>query len=84
VGENAVDPPLQMLRALPLFGLIPLFILRADVIVCSTSRSAPWTPWPRSPSARSANQVGGHGNRLVITGSLHQEPLCRRTTGRNP
>ncbi|WP_436759668.1 ABC transporter permease [Streptosporangium sp. V21-05] len=27
VGENAVDPPLQMLRALPLFGLIPLFIL---------------------------------------------------------
>jgi sulfonate transport system permease protein len=27
VGENAVDPPMQMLRALPLFGLIPLFIL---------------------------------------------------------
>lgn len=27
VGENIVDPPLQMLRALPLFGLIPLFIL---------------------------------------------------------
>ncbi len=27
MGENAVDPPLQMLRALPLFGLIPLFIL---------------------------------------------------------
>jgi sulfonate transport system permease protein len=27
VGENTVDPPLQMLRALPLFGLIPLFIL---------------------------------------------------------
>ncbi|MEV4381804.1 ABC transporter permease [Streptosporangium sp. NPDC049644] len=27
IGENAVDPPLQMLRALPLFGLIPLFIL---------------------------------------------------------
>lgn len=25
-GENAVDPPMQMLRALPLFGLIPLFI----------------------------------------------------------
>ncbi|MFC7642691.1 ABC transporter permease [Streptosporangium lutulentum] len=27
VGENTVDPLLQMLRALPLFGLIPLFIL---------------------------------------------------------
>ncbi|WP_307797197.1 ABC transporter permease [Actinomadura barringtoniae] len=27
LGENAVDPPMQMLRALPLFGLIPLFIL---------------------------------------------------------
>lgn len=27
VGENAVDPPLQMLRTLPHFGLIPLFIL---------------------------------------------------------
>ena len=27
VGENAIDPPMQMLRALPLFGLIPLFIL---------------------------------------------------------
>ncbi|RAY14663.1 ABC transporter permease [Actinomadura craniellae] len=26
-GENALDPPMQMLRALPLFGLIPLFIL---------------------------------------------------------
>ncbi|MGI8334636.1 ABC transporter permease [Actinomadura scrupuli] len=27
VAETIVDPPLQMLRALPLFGLIPLFIL---------------------------------------------------------
>jgi sulfonate transport system permease protein len=27
VGEDAVDPPLQMLRTLPHFGLIPLFIL---------------------------------------------------------
>ena len=27
IGENALDPPMQMLRALPLFGLIPLFIL---------------------------------------------------------
>ncbi|WP_018658040.1 ABC transporter permease [Actinomadura flavalba] len=27
IGENAVDPIMQMLRALPLFGLIPLFIL---------------------------------------------------------
>ncbi|PZG14449.1 ABC transporter permease [Nonomuraea aridisoli] len=27
LGEYAVDPPMQMLRALPLFGLIPLFIL---------------------------------------------------------
>jgi sulfonate transport system permease protein len=26
-AETVVDPPLQMLRALPLFGLIPLFIL---------------------------------------------------------
>ena len=26
-GEGVVDPPMQMLRALPLFGLIPLFIL---------------------------------------------------------
>ncbi|MFI0444047.1 ABC transporter permease [Actinomadura sp. 6N118] len=26
-GEGVVDPPLQMLRALPLFGLIPLLIL---------------------------------------------------------
>nr|WP_144390028.1 ABC transporter permease [Marinactinospora thermotolerans] len=26
-GENLVDPPLQMLRTLPIFGLIPLFIL---------------------------------------------------------
>nr|WP_221308716.1 ABC transporter permease [Nocardiopsis mwathae] len=26
-GENLVDPPLQMLRAVPIFGLIPLFIL---------------------------------------------------------
>ncbi|TYB44123.1 ABC transporter permease [Actinomadura chibensis] len=26
-GEGLLDPPLQMLRALPLFGLIPLFIL---------------------------------------------------------
>jgi sulfonate transport system permease protein len=26
-GENAVDPPMQMLRALPFYGLIPLFIL---------------------------------------------------------
>jgi sulfonate transport system permease protein len=27
VGENAVDPLMQMLRTLPLFGLIPLFIV---------------------------------------------------------
>ncbi|MFD0686359.1 ABC transporter permease [Actinomadura fibrosa] len=27
LGENAVDPVMQMLRALPHFGLIPLFIL---------------------------------------------------------
>ncbi|WP_119726766.1 ABC transporter permease [Thermomonospora amylolytica] len=27
LGDHAVDPPMQMLRALPLFGLIPLFIL---------------------------------------------------------
>ncbi len=27
LGESAIDPPMQMLRALPLFGLIPLFIL---------------------------------------------------------
>ncbi|TDC70962.1 ABC transporter permease [Actinomadura sp. GC306] len=26
-GEHVLDPPMQMLRALPLFGLIPLFIL---------------------------------------------------------
>ncbi|MBX6384379.1 MAG: ABC transporter permease [Microbispora sp.] len=26
-GENAIDPIMQMLRALPFFGLIPLFIL---------------------------------------------------------
>ncbi|WP_256668125.1 ABC transporter permease [Nocardia cyriacigeorgica] len=27
VGEYALDPPLQMLRTIPLFGLIPLFII---------------------------------------------------------
>jgi sulfonate transport system permease protein len=27
IGENAVDPLMQMLRTLPLFGLIPVFIL---------------------------------------------------------
>ncbi|HEY3685427.1 MAG TPA: ABC transporter permease [Streptosporangiaceae bacterium] len=27
LGENTVDPPMQMLRTLPHFGLIPLFIL---------------------------------------------------------
>ena len=27
LGEDAVDPPMQMLRTLPLFGLIPLFIV---------------------------------------------------------
>jgi sulfonate transport system permease protein len=27
IGEDAVDPPLQMLRTLPHFGLLPLFIL---------------------------------------------------------
>ncbi|MEV0405417.1 ABC transporter permease [Actinoallomurus sp. NPDC050550] len=27
LGENAVDPPMQMLRTLPFYGLIPLFIL---------------------------------------------------------
>lgn len=27
IGENAIDPPMQMLRALPFYGLIPLFIL---------------------------------------------------------
>ena len=27
IGEYAVDPPLQMLRTIPLFGLIPLFII---------------------------------------------------------
>ncbi|MBJ8339021.1 ABC transporter permease [Antrihabitans sp. YC3-6] len=27
VGEYVVDPPLQMLRTVPLFGLIPLFII---------------------------------------------------------
>jgi sulfonate transport system permease protein len=27
IGENTVDPPMQMLRTLPHFGLIPLFIL---------------------------------------------------------
>jgi sulfonate transport system permease protein len=27
VGENAVDPPMQMLRTLPFYGLIPLLIL---------------------------------------------------------
>ncbi|WP_239646998.1 ABC transporter permease [Nocardiopsis salina] len=26
-GENLLDPPMQMLRTLPIFGLIPLFIL---------------------------------------------------------
>ena len=27
MGENAVDPPMQMIRTLPHFGLIPLFII---------------------------------------------------------
>ncbi len=27
LGENAVDPPMQMIRTLPHFGLIPLFII---------------------------------------------------------
>ena len=27
IGEDAVDPPMQMLRAIPLLGLTPLFIL---------------------------------------------------------
>jgi sulfonate transport system permease protein len=27
IGENAVDPPMQMLRTLPFYGLIPLLIL---------------------------------------------------------
>ncbi|WP_280348925.1 ABC transporter permease [Nocardia neocaledoniensis] len=27
IGEYAVDPPLQMIRTIPLFGLIPLFII---------------------------------------------------------
>jgi sulfonate transport system permease protein len=27
LGENAVDPPMQMLRTLPLFGLVPVFIV---------------------------------------------------------
>lgn len=27
IGEDAVDPPMQMLRTLPHFGLIPLFII---------------------------------------------------------
>ncbi|GGK51862.1 ABC transporter permease [Nocardia camponoti] len=27
IGEYAVDPPLQMLRTIPLFGLIPVFII---------------------------------------------------------
>jgi sulfonate transport system permease protein len=27
IGEDAIDPPMQMLRTLPHFGLIPLFIL---------------------------------------------------------
>ncbi|MGZ4446882.1 MAG: ABC transporter permease [Nocardioides sp.] len=27
IGENAIDPPMQMLRTLPHFGLIPLFII---------------------------------------------------------
>ncbi|MGN2639208.1 ABC transporter permease [Nocardia takedensis] len=27
VGEYALDPPLQMIRTIPLFGLIPLFII---------------------------------------------------------
>jgi sulfonate transport system permease protein len=27
LGENAIDPPMQMLRTLPFYGLIPLFIL---------------------------------------------------------
>ncbi len=27
VGEHALDPPMQMLRTLPLFGLIPVFIV---------------------------------------------------------
>jgi sulfonate transport system permease protein len=27
VGEHAVDPPMQMLRTLPLFGLIPVFVV---------------------------------------------------------
>ena len=27
LGENAIDPPMQMLRGLPFYGLIPLFIL---------------------------------------------------------
>lgn len=26
-GENVVDPPMQMLRTLPLFGLVPVFIV---------------------------------------------------------
>jgi sulfonate transport system permease protein len=27
IGDDVVDPPMQMLRTLPLFGLIPLFII---------------------------------------------------------
>jgi sulfonate transport system permease protein len=27
IGDDAIDPPMQMLRTLPLFGLIPLFII---------------------------------------------------------
>jgi len=37
LGENAVDPLLQILRTLPLFGLIPVFIVWFGIGNCPRS-----------------------------------------------
>jgi sulfonate transport system permease protein len=39
VGQNAADPLMQMLRTLPLFGLIPVFIVWFGGVPCVLSPS---------------------------------------------
>lgn len=65
IGEYAVDPPLQVIRTIPLFGLIPLFIIwfgigeEPKVYLIARSSTTAESP-PTSPSSCHAHAPPPH------------------------
>ena len=49
IGDGLIDPPLQMLRMLPVLALVPMFIIWLGIAVCHLRFRKAWVAQGRSP-----------------------------------